>query len=160
MARMFYRCSSLTSLDLSNFNTYNVKDMGDMFNGCNSLASLDVHNFNTANVTTMTNMFCGCSSLKSLDLSSFIVNIVIYGLFKDCSSLRTIYAGNWNAGDSYCDPAPFSGCSNLKGGQGTKVGQNFMVMMRMEILYIKLVNHTEQFMPVQTAAKTGQDYLK
>lgn len=127
MGRMFYRCSSLTSLDLSNFNTHNVNDMRDMFNGCSSLVSLNVQNFNTANVTTMTNMFCGCSSLTSLDLSNFTVNngSAIHGMFQDCSSLITIYARDWNTGDSYCSPAPFSGCPNLKGGQGTKVGQNF-----------------------------------
>lgn len=127
MGRMFYRCSSLTSLDLSNFNTHNVNDMGDMFNGCSSLVSLNVQNFNTANVTTMTNMFCGCSSLTSLDLSNFTVNngSAISGMFQDCSSLITIYARDWNTGDSYCSPAPFSGCPNLRGGQGTKVGQNF-----------------------------------
>ena len=32
---MFYECSSLTSLNLSNFNTNNVKDMGDIFKGLN-----------------------------------------------------------------------------------------------------------------------------
>ena len=32
---MFSHCSSLTSLDLSNFNTNNAKDMSEMFNGIN-----------------------------------------------------------------------------------------------------------------------------
>ena len=31
---MFYNCSSLTSLNLSNFNTNNVKDMSCMFSRC------------------------------------------------------------------------------------------------------------------------------
>ena len=35
MRSMFYNCFSLTSLNLSNFNTNNVKDMSDMFNGFN-----------------------------------------------------------------------------------------------------------------------------
>ena len=34
---MFYDCKSLTNLDLSNFNTQNVTNMGEMFSGCNSL---------------------------------------------------------------------------------------------------------------------------
>ena len=34
---MFWGCKSLISLDLSNFNTQNVTDMGCMFSGCNSL---------------------------------------------------------------------------------------------------------------------------
>ena len=34
---MFNGCSSLTNIDLSNFNTIDVSNMGDMFNGCSSL---------------------------------------------------------------------------------------------------------------------------
>ena len=34
MAGMFYGCSSLNELNLSNFNTNNVTDMSYMFDGC------------------------------------------------------------------------------------------------------------------------------
>ena len=34
---MFYDCTSLTNLNLSNFNTQNVTNMSGMFLGCNSL---------------------------------------------------------------------------------------------------------------------------
>ena len=61
---MFYYCNSLSSLDLSNFNTQNVTNMGYMFSYCNSLSSLDLSNFNTQNVTNMESMFRGCKSLK------------------------------------------------------------------------------------------------
>ena len=37
---MFSHCSSLTSLDLSNFNTNKVEDMSYMFYNCSSLTSL------------------------------------------------------------------------------------------------------------------------
>ena len=40
MSCMFFKCSSLTSLILSNFNTSNVKDMSGMFGDCSSLTSL------------------------------------------------------------------------------------------------------------------------
>ena len=49
MSYMFYNCSSLTSLDLSNFNTINVKDMSGMFSFCSSLTYLNLFNFNTNN---------------------------------------------------------------------------------------------------------------
>ena len=39
---MFSRCSSLKSLDLSSFNTTNVKDMAFMFSGCSSLKKENV----------------------------------------------------------------------------------------------------------------------
>ena len=44
---MFSNCNSLVSLNLSNFNTQNVKDMRSLFFGCNSLISLHLSNFNT-----------------------------------------------------------------------------------------------------------------
>ena len=34
---MFCGCSSLNNIDLSNFNTNNVKDMSGMFSDCSSL---------------------------------------------------------------------------------------------------------------------------
>ena len=37
--------------------------MGYMFYGCNSLSSIDLSNFNTQNVTYMESMFSGCNSL-------------------------------------------------------------------------------------------------
>ena len=71
MSYMFYNCSSLTSLDLSSFNTSKVTDMNSTFSNCSSLTSLALSNFNTSNVASMTSMFYNCSSLNSLDLSNF-----------------------------------------------------------------------------------------
>ena len=59
MNSMFSGCSSLISLDLSNFNTINVTNMKGMFNECSSLISLDLSNFNTINVIDMFIMFHG-----------------------------------------------------------------------------------------------------
>ena len=50
MRYMFSECSSLTSLNLSDFNTSNVQDMSSMFQLCSSLTSLNISNFNTNNV--------------------------------------------------------------------------------------------------------------
>ena len=63
---MFSECSSLISLNLSNFNTINVKDMSYMFYNCSSLTSLNLSNFNTNNVNNMSGMFSYCSSLTTL----------------------------------------------------------------------------------------------
>ena len=46
---MLYYCSSLTSLNLSNFNTNNVNNMIYMFCDCSSLISLDYLFFNINN---------------------------------------------------------------------------------------------------------------
>ena len=56
---MFSDCSSLTSLNLSNFNTNNVNNMSYMFSYCSSLISLNLSNFNTNNVNNMSYMFYG-----------------------------------------------------------------------------------------------------
>ena len=68
---MFHECSSLTSIDLSNFNTDNVTDMGGMFYGCSSLTNINLSNFNTNNVTFKLGMFGGC---KSLNKNNIIIN--------------------------------------------------------------------------------------
>ena len=68
---MFGFCESLTSLDLSNFDTSNVTDMSLLFQYCRNLTSLDVSKFNTSNVQNMDSMFAHCSSLTSLDISNF-----------------------------------------------------------------------------------------
>ena len=54
---MFYYCSSLTSLNLSNFNTINVTDMSRMFSLCSSLNTLDLSNFDTKNVKNSKEIF-------------------------------------------------------------------------------------------------------
>ena len=68
---LFLGCSSLKSIDLSNFNTQNIINMNGMFCGCSSLTNINLSNFNTQNVTDMRCIFYGCSSLKEVNLSNF-----------------------------------------------------------------------------------------
>ena len=77
---MFSECSSLTSLNLSNFNTNNVTDMSYMFYKCSSLTSLNLSNFNTNNVIDMKDIFYGfnknCNIISNdYKLISFIKNL-------------------------------------------------------------------------------------
>ena len=94
--RMFNGCNSLTSLDVSRFDTSNVTSMGEMFFGCNSLTSLDLSNFDTSNVKNMRMMFNGCNSLTSLDLSNFDTSAVtnMQYMFNGCMALTSIYVTN------------------------------------------------------------------
>ena len=50
---MLNECTSLTSLNLFNFNNNNIKDMSYMFNECSSLISLNLFNFNNNNIKDM-----------------------------------------------------------------------------------------------------------
>lgn len=123
MTSMFDRCSSLTSLDVSSFNTAKVTDMNFMFRYCSDLTSLDLSSFNTENVTDMKTMFAFNSSLTSLDVSSFNTAKVtgMKYMFYSCSRLKTIYASSLfttNMVKSSIDM--FGGCTSLVGGAGTK----------------------------------------
>ena len=70
---MFYKLSSLNSLDLS-FNTINTTNMAKMFSS-NGLTTLDLSNLDTSNVINMSEMFAS-SNIQTLDLNSFDTNKV------------------------------------------------------------------------------------
>ena len=113
---MFLTCLCLKSLDVTNFNTANVKDMGFMFSGCRNLAELDLSNFNTANVENMRSMFSECKNLAELDLSNFnTAKVTNMGtMFSGCLNLTTIYVNDdfVITNKSY---RLFIGCTKLKG---------------------------------------------
>ena len=94
---MFCDCYTLTSLDLSSFNTSKVTDMNSMFCNCRNLKSLNLSNFDTSNVTDIYYMFRECDKLTSLDLSSFDVSKVtsLFGAFSQCFKLQTITKGSF-----------------------------------------------------------------
>ena len=71
---MFSGCSSLTNINLSNFNTNNVTNMNRMFYGCSSLTNINLSNFNTNNVTNMNSMFYGCNNLNKYNIIVFDQN--------------------------------------------------------------------------------------
>ena len=66
MSGMFSNCQSITSLDLSCFNTSKVTNMTRMFDGCENLVYLDLSYFHASSATTTTNMFKNCDMLKAL----------------------------------------------------------------------------------------------
>lgn len=92
MNYMFYYCNKLINLNLSNFDTSNVIDMSDMFEQCQRLTELDLSNFNTSNVTSMSSMFQYCNELTSLDLSNFDMTKVVKlnNIFTNCKNLKNL----------------------------------------------------------------------
>ena len=72
---MFNGCSSLVSLDLSNFITTNVQYMNKMFKDCIKLESLYFNKITSESLGTMHRMFYNCSSLKYLNIFSLIEDI-------------------------------------------------------------------------------------
>ena len=112
---MFYNCSNLTTLDLSNFNTSNVTNMNSMFSNCSNITNLDLSSFSTSNVTNMYAMFDRCSSLKSLDLSNFDTSKVtnMSFMFNSCSSLKSLDLSNFDASKVTNMSSMFQLCRNI-----------------------------------------------
>ena len=96
MREMFFLCSKLTSLDLSDWNTSNVENMRSMFDGCTNLTSLDLSSFDTSVVKDMDSMFNDCRHLTSLDLSGFDTSKVtdMSSIFYHCSNLTLLILGS------------------------------------------------------------------
>ena len=116
MFAMFCKCTSLKSLDVSNFNTKKVTDMSYMFYGMTSLKSLDVSNFDTSNVTTMKTMFQNCSSLESIDVSNFNTKKVtsMGYMFNDMTSLKSLDVSSFDTSNVTTMISMFRNCSNLE----------------------------------------------
>ena len=93
MRVLFYACTKLQLLDVSNFDTSNVQTMRSMFNSCLLLEQLDLSSFNTSNVDSIANMFYKCTSLKTVNLSSFDISVdstSMTNMFKNCNELTKI----------------------------------------------------------------------
>ena len=120
----FLEMSNLKSITgmKENLNTSEVESLFGMFYGCSLLESVDVSNFDTQKVTMMNSMFNGCTSLKTLDLSSFnTASVTDMGfMFAGCSNLKTIYVGEgWDAQTVRTTYQMFKDCTSLVGGAGT-----------------------------------------
>ena len=115
MTYMFYGCSGLTSLDLSGWDTSKVTNMSYMFYRCRSLTSLNVTNFDTSKVNNMNSMFRSCYSLTSLDVSNFNTSNVTYmnNMFYECRSLTSLDVSDWNTSKVTNMSGMFDECSSL-----------------------------------------------
>lgn len=112
--KMFGRLS-ITSIDLSEFDTSLVTNMGSMFIGYKG-TSLNVSNFDTNNVTDMSNMFEGCVNLTTLDVSSFDTsNVTKFNyMFKDCKLLEEIDLSGFDTSASPSTNNMFDGATSLR----------------------------------------------
>lgn len=115
-AYWFFGFSSLSSLDLSGFDTTNVTDMHGMFSGCGKLTSLDLSGFDTANVTDMNNMFYGCNSLTELNLPATFTTANVTNMeyiFAFCSGLTSLDLSGLDAVNVTGADSMLYGCSAL-----------------------------------------------
>ena len=119
LSGLFTGFTGLTTIKgLDNLRTDDVEDMNSMFEYCSSLTSLDLSSYNTAKVTTMISMFSECSNLTTLDLSSFNTANVKFmiGMFNNCTKLETIYVSNsWSTTQVEQSGEMFYNCASLPG---------------------------------------------
>ena len=115
MSYMFNGCNSLTTLDVSNWDTSNVTNMSDMFNDCNALTTLDVSKWNTSNITSMNGMFSSCNALTTLDVSKFNTSKVTYmnNMFYYCNTLTTLDVSKWDTSNVSDMSYMFASCNAL-----------------------------------------------
>ena len=92
---MFYGCSNLEHINLSNFDASKINQTDHMFYDCNSLTSLDLSNFNMPSLLYLDFMFYNCSSLEYLDISNFNFNGLFQyeGIFNKTDKLKYINLG-------------------------------------------------------------------
>ena len=115
---MFFYCTNLTELNISNLNTSKVTNMYAMFSRCENLEYVDLCDFNTESVTNMGEIFAYCYNLKELDLSNFNTSKVtdMRFMFYKNALLTTIYVSDeWTIDKVTDDTLMFDGCTSLKG---------------------------------------------
>ena len=117
MRNMFYKCSNLTKIiGVEKLVTkYNVNIM-DTFSGCSSLTEIDVSGWDVSNVVYGYSVFAGCSGLTELDLSNWDISKFnsLREMFSGCTNLRNVFMLNWNSSNCTSAFRAFCDCKNIK----------------------------------------------
>ena len=120
--------TSLTTLDVSHFDTSKVTNMNSMFSYMPNLTTLDLSNFDTSKVTKMNYMFSNMPNLTTLDVSNFDTSKVTEMGFmfslRDRDSLKDklekIYVNNdFNTANLTNTYQMFMNRKKLRGGNGS-----------------------------------------
>ncbi len=113
-SQMFYYCQSLTSLDLSHFDTSKVERMYSMFFNCKNLQEIKgLDQWDTSSVTSMYSLFNNCNGLTSVgDISKWDTSNVaqIYNMFLNCKKLENLDLSRWKTDNVVSFNGMFSGC--------------------------------------------------
>ena len=119
MSYMFYRCSALTSLDLTGFNTALVTNMSQMFTYCSSLTTIYAgEGWSTAAVQFSANMFTNCTSLVGSKGTTVTNTGADYARI-DGGDSAPGYFSDPNAASSFNIKVTVSGNGTVEAGQTT-----------------------------------------
>lgn len=140
---MFFGCKSLEYLDISNFDTSNVRrmygvfadciklkeirgidklntgivsDISNMFYNCIELEHLSLCGWQTGRCKYMNKTFYGCSGLHKLDIDSWDTHSVLEmkSMFANCKSLKNLNVSNWDVSNTHSFRDMFYDCTQLK----------------------------------------------
>ena len=106
MEYMFFNCEKLVDIDFGSDN-FEINGLAYAFHGCTSLSSIDFTNFDVREVTDMRSLFYGCKALNELNLRSFITTKchIFDDMFAECNEMNvTIYR---NQNPELIESAPY-----------------------------------------------------
>ena len=115
--QMFEYLINLIEIDLTEFDSSEVKRMDYIFNGCKNLKKIIMNNnFKTTNVINMASFFAYCESLTSLDLSNFSTSLTINMafMFENCVSIKRLNLSNFNTSLVQNMAGMFQNCKSLQ----------------------------------------------
>lgn len=88
---VFYNNTTISSLDLSNWDFENITDVRYSFNGCSNLVTIQ-GTLRLDKCTTYTNMFTGCSKLVDCPITNFGFGVTTNSLTLDLSASSVLDA--------------------------------------------------------------------
>ncbi len=116
---LFYSCTKVKKLDLSEYDTTNVVYMDNMFNLCHSLTDVNLagENFDTSKVTSMRFMFANCKSITDLDVTPLDTRNVtdMFYMFYSCLNLKDLDVSSFDTSNVTDMSAMFAFCNELEG---------------------------------------------
>lgn len=114
MRSMFQTCSSLTSLDMSGWDTSNVTNMFWTFMSCGALADVNgLNDCDTSHVRDFTSVFSDCASLTSIPRFSTASAEQMHGMFSGCTGLTSVDMSQFDTSHATTFDYMLSGCTNL-----------------------------------------------
>lgn len=118
ISNIFSKCSSLTNIDVSNWDIQNVKDFNGVFYSCSSLKNvIGLEKLNGKNLTSFNYTFWACSNLECpINIDGFTGNAPTdaRGMFYMCEKVPSISWKNLNAGDIESFSSTFWDCQLIK----------------------------------------------
>ncbi|MDO4912843.1 MAG: BspA family leucine-rich repeat surface protein [Lactobacillus sp.] len=112
----FYKYTTLTSVDLRNFDTSNITDMTNLFSMSRNLKSVNMSGLDTKSVKSMKKLFFYCTSLTDYDLTGIDTSQVtdMSEIFSSCSAMTTINLSNLNTSSVTNMSNMFAGMNSLE----------------------------------------------